>query len=76
MKNEAGELLKPDGPYNNQSYKLNVVGNQIVISTGGRDAYDTPLYNYLGYYHFNGTKWIYPDSVSYTHLDVYKRQAL
>lgn len=61
MKNEAGELLKPDGPYNNQSYKLNVVGNQIVISTGGRDAYDTPLYNYLGYYHFNGTKWIYPD---------------
>ena len=24
MKNDAGELLKPDGPYNNQSYKLNV----------------------------------------------------
>ena len=58
---DSGEHIKPDGPYNNMSYKINVQGSQIVISTGGRDAYNDPLYNYFGYYHFDGTKWIYPD---------------
>jgi hypothetical protein len=61
MLNESGENLKPDGPYNNTSYKINVFQNQIVISTGGRDAYNTPIYNNLGYYHFDGTQWKYPD---------------
>ena len=61
MKNEAGELLKPDGPYNNTSYKIDLRDNQIVISTGGRDAYNTPIYRNLGYYHFNGTSWVYPE---------------
>lgn len=74
IKNEAGDSLKPDGPYNNTSYKIDVKGNQIVISTGGRDSYNNPIYRNLGYYHFNGTEWIYPDlfknsNVPYNVLD-------
>jgi len=61
MKNEAGDSLKPDGPYSNTSYKINLHENQIVISTGGRDAFNTPIYRNLGYYHFNGTSWVYPE---------------
>ena len=61
MKNESGDSLKPDGPYSNTSYKIDVTGNQIVISTGGRDAFNTPIYRNLGYYHFNGTSWVYPE---------------
>lgn len=74
MKNEAGDLLKPDGPYNNTSYKIDLRGSQIVISTGGRDAYNDAIIRNFGYYHFDGTKWIYPDlfrntSVPYNVLD-------
>lgn len=59
--NEEGDKIKPDGPYNNTSYKMDIQGQQIVISTGGRDAYNTPTYRNLGYYHFDGNSWIYPD---------------
>ncbi len=59
--NESGNQLKPDGPYNNTSYKISLQNNQIVISTGGRIDYNSPIYNSLGYYHFDGTKWNYPD---------------
>ena len=61
IKNEAGDFLKPDGPYSNTSYKIDLLGNQVLISSGGRDAYDTPVFNYFGYYHFNGTNWVYPN---------------
>ena len=61
IKNEAGDFLKPDGPYSNTSYKIDLLGNQLLISSGGRDAYDTPVFNYFGYYHFNGTNWVYPN---------------
>lgn len=61
MKNEAGEILKPDGPYNNTSYKIDLVGQQIVVSTGGRDTFNNPIIRNFGYYHFDGTKWIYPE---------------
>lgn len=61
LKNETGDLLKPDGPYNNASYKINIVGNQIVISSGGRNGNLDPIIRNLGYYHFNGTQWIYPE---------------
>lgn len=61
IKNEAGDSLKPDGPYSNTSYKINLHENQIVISTGGRDAFNTPIIRNLGYYHFNGTSWVYPE---------------
>ncbi|MBF8457010.1 T9SS type A sorting domain-containing protein [Kaistella sp. G5-32] len=63
IKNETGDILKPDGPYSNISYKINIVGQQIVISSGSRDAFLTPseVSSNLGYYHFDGSKWNHPD---------------
>lgn len=61
IRNEQGESLKPDGPYNNTSYKINLVNNQILISSGGRDAYNDPIIRNLGYYHYNGSAWVYPE---------------
>ena len=59
--NEKKDSFKPDGPYSNVSYKLNLLGNQIWVATGGRNAYNEPFYSNLGYYHYDGTKWNYPD---------------
>lgn len=70
IRNEQGESLKPDGPYNNTSYKINLVNNQILISSGGRDAYNTPIFSNLGYYHFDGTKWKYPDFFKNTNIQL------
>lgn len=72
--NERGESLKPDGPYSNTSYKIDLQGQQIVISTGAREAYNDGVIRNLGYYHFNGSQWIYPDlfknpAVSFNVLD-------
>lgn len=61
MLNEAVASIKPDGPYNNASYKINLVNEQIVISTGGRVDFNSPIIRNLGYYHFDGGKWIYPN---------------
>lgn len=61
MLNEAGDHLKPDGPFSNTSYKMDLQGDQIVISTGGREAYNNAIIRNLGYYHFDGSKWIYPE---------------
>ncbi|MEC5157219.1 type IX secretion system anionic LPS delivery protein PorZ [Chryseobacterium sp. MP_3.2] len=61
LKNDAGDSLKPDGPYNNASYKIDLVGSQIVISSGGRDAFNEAIIRNLGYYHFDGLKWNYPN---------------
>jgi hypothetical protein len=59
--NEQKNSLKPDGPYNNTSYKLSLLNDQIWVSTGIRASYDVaPSPSYLGYYHFDGNKWIYP----------------
>ncbi len=55
----TSEYLAPDGPYNNQSYSLNIVDNQLWIAPGGRDNennYGPVSYRY-GYYHFDGSKW-------------------
>lgn len=61
IKNTSNESFRPDGPYKNESYKISLFNNQIWVSTGGRDAYNTPIYRDLGYYHFDGAKWNYPD---------------
>ncbi|MGV8913870.1 MAG: T9SS type A sorting domain-containing protein [Kaistella sp.] len=61
MKNENGDLLKPDGPYNNTSYKIDLFENQVVISSGGRNGNLDPIVRNLGYYHFDGMKWNYPE---------------
>lgn len=58
---ESKNSYKPDGPYSNISYKVNLLGNQIWVATGGRDSYNTPYYTNVGYYHFDGSKWNYPD---------------
>lgn len=59
--NEQKNSLKPDGPYNNASYKMSILNNQIWVSTGGRESYNNPILRSLGYYHYDGTKWIYPN---------------
>lgn len=66
MLNENNEKLKPDGPFSNVSYKIDLQGSQLVISSGGRDSYNNPInhlfgYRNLGYYHFNGSQWVYPE---------------
>ncbi|WP_300673753.1 T9SS type A sorting domain-containing protein [Soonwooa sp.] len=53
--------FKPDGPYSNISSRINLLNNQIVISTGGTISYNNPADRNLGYYHFDGQKWNYPE---------------
>lgn len=60
LKDLQQNTFKPDGPYNNAAYKMSILDNQIWVATGGRDNYNTPIYRDLGYYHFDGEKWIYP----------------
>lgn len=60
--NEQKNSLKPDGPYSNLSYKLSLLNDQIWVSTGKRASYDqVPEPSNIGYYHYNGNKWIYPN---------------
>lgn len=59
--NESRKEIKPKGPYNNRSYKIDLVDDQILISSGGRDGYNTAVYNNLGFYRFDGSEWHYPD---------------
>ena len=59
--NEQKNVLKPDGPYNNKSYQLSLLNDQIWVSTGGRSDFNEATPYYLGYYHYNGTNWVYPE---------------
>ncbi|WP_345990553.1 hypothetical protein AAEU33_01055 [Chryseobacterium sp. Chry.R1] len=63
IKDETNNAFKPDGPYFNYAYKLNLYGeNRILVSTGGREArFNTPISNPRnpGFYYFNGMQWIY-----------------
>ena len=61
MYNEQKSSFRPDGPYNNKSYKISLLNDQIWVSTGGRVSYNEALRSDIGYYHYNGTKWIYPE---------------
>lgn len=61
VKDTQNNAFKPDGPYNNASYKMSLLDEQIWVSTGGRNSFNTPIYRDLGYYHFDGEKWNYPD---------------
>lgn len=61
MYNEQKSSFRPDGPYNNLSYKISLLNNQIWVSTGGRSSYNESLPPYMGYYHYNGNNWIYPE---------------
>jgi len=61
MYNEQKSSFRPDGPYNNLSYKISLLNNQIWVSTGARSSYNESLPPYMGYYHYNGNNWIYPE---------------
>lgn len=75
LKDTNQNTYKPDGPYSNIAYKMSILDNQIWVSTGGRDNFNTPIYRDLGYYHFDGEKWIYPsyfidNTIKFNVLDV------
>lgn len=61
--NEQKTSYKPDGPYNNTSYKISVLNGQVWIAAGQRVDYSSPpqYVNNYGYFHFDGKSWIYPD---------------
>lgn len=61
VKDLQNKIYKPDGPYKNDSYKMSLLNDQIWVSTGGLESYNNPIYRDLGYYHYDGTKWIYPE---------------
>lgn len=52
----SNEIL-PDGPYNNKSWSVTGLDNQIWIAPGGMANFNRPLANSDGYYHFDGTIW-------------------
>lgn len=61
VKDLSGVVYKPDGPYNNLSSKISLHDNQIWVATARRDDYNQPINSNLGYYHFDGNTWIYPE---------------
>ncbi len=63
MIDQPGNFLLPNGPYDNYSYKVSILNNDILVSTGNRESrFNTAAPNpkNLGFYYFNGTEWIYP----------------
>lgn len=52
--------IKPDGPYANTSYKLLKIGNEMWVTSGVYFGFQKSKNN-LGYYHFDGEKWLYPE---------------
>lgn len=59
--NESKSSFKPDGPFSNTSSRINLFNTQIVIASGGAVAFNDPDVRNLGYYHYDGQKWNYPD---------------
>lgn len=74
---EAKKSYKPDGPYTNTSYKINIVGNKLLVSTGIREGrYNSAVIDprNLGFYYYTGTEWVYPsyfknNSIGFNVLD-------
>ncbi len=61
--NAAKSSIKPDGPFNNRSYKIEIRNNKLWVSSGARkDRYNgsQPDPANLGFYHFDGMQWVYP----------------
>lgn len=59
----TSEQIKPDGPYNNISNKIVLLGDKIWVASGMKEAdYHEPVKtNNLGFYYFDGQSWQYPD---------------
>lgn len=58
---ENKNSYKPDGPYSNFSNRISLRNGNIWISSGAVENYNLPKNTNLGYYHFDGVKWNYPD---------------
>lgn len=63
--------ILPDGPYNNKSWKLTALKENLWISPGGMVNNNAPQFNNNGYFHFNGTIWKHvPSENMYNAKDV------
>lgn len=51
--------IAPDGPYNNKSWAVTTMGDQIWIAPGGMNSFNSPQQNADGFYHFNATQWLH-----------------
>ncbi len=60
IKTENEKTYKPSGPYNNRSYRINLLDDKIYISSGGLIGYNNPVNTGLGFYYFDGKEWKYP----------------
>lgn len=49
--------ILPDGPFNNKSWFVTALNEQIWIGPGGMNDFNEPQTNGDGYYHFDGTAW-------------------
>lgn len=49
--------IYPDGPYNNLSWSVTAIKDQIWIAPGGMANFNAPLGNSNGFYHFDGNHW-------------------
>lgn len=75
---ESKNSYKPDGPYSNTSYKIQIIGDKLWVSSGAREG----RYNFppsprpdLGFYYYSGKQWIYPsyfinNPIAFNLLDV------
>lgn len=57
------KIWKADGPFHNQSYKIHLFDDKILVASGGTDIRHgvTTIHPLtLGIYYFNGKQWIYP----------------
>ncbi len=60
---ESKNSYKPDGPYSNTSYKIQILNDKLWISSGGREGRYNPPVNPkpdLGFYYYDGKQWVYP----------------
>lgn len=60
---ESKNSYKPDGPYSNVSYKIQIQDDKLWVSTGGREGrYNSPISPRpdLGFYFYDGRQWVYP----------------
>ena len=75
---ESKNSYKPDGPYSNTSYKIQIIGDKLWVSSGGRDGrYNPAIYPNpdFGFFYYDGKEWIYPsyfknNPISFNALDV------
>lgn len=75
---ESKNAYKPDGPYSNTSYKIQIIGDKFWVSTGGREGRYNPALNPrpdFGFFYYDGKQWIYPtyfvnNPISFNALDV------